>query len=174
MTKETLTVTKTTPVKMKVLTGADVIAKMIASIGKRGKALDKDVHIAAVSCLVHADKHGDITLANKLIEALPASQRKNALRDWFLAFGKFNYDTQNKVFTFNKLATTQTETAINTPFWEFKPEATYVPFNAVTFLQQAIKRVENAAAKGEEVPEEVLDGLNGIMTAITKPDVLAA
>lgn len=174
MTKETLTATKSVPVQIKILTGADTIKAAIASINKRGKAFDKDVHIAAVSCLVHADKHGDITLANKLIEALPASQRKNALRDWFLAFGKFNYDAQNKVFTFNGEATTQAAEAINTPFWEFKPEAVYVPFNAVAFLNSAIKRVENAAAKGENVPAELVKGLPALLATITKADVLAA
>jgi hypothetical protein len=174
MTKEVLKTTKSVPVQIKIITGADAIGKAIASLAKRGKAFDKDVHIAAMSCLIHADKHGDITLANKLIDALPASQRKNALRDWFLAFGKFNYDQQNKTFTFNGAVQTQEAEAMSTPFWEFKPEAAYVPFNAIAFLNSAIKRVENAAAKGEAVPVELVKGLPALLATITKADVLAA
>ena len=164
----------TKAIKMKILTGADVINAAIKSIAKRGKAFDKDVHVAAVSTLVHADKHGDITLAQKLVDALPASQRKNALRDWFLAYGKFSYDMQNKAFTYKKDAVTQLETAINTPFWEFKPEAAYVPFDAVKFIEQAVKRVTKAVNDGEKVPEALVTGLQDLQAVMLKPDVLAA
>lgn len=160
--------------KMKILTGAAAINAAITSIAKRGKAFDKDVHIAAVSTLMHADQHGDITLAQKLVDALPASQRKNALRDWFLAFGKFGYDQQNKTFTYNGEATTKTQEAMEKPFWAFKPEPAYVPFNASDFINNAIKRVNKAIKDGEDVPETLILGLNELQTAIVKPDVLAA
>lgn len=75
----------------KIIESAKAIDTAIASIAKRGKTLQADIHVAAVSCLVHADKHGDITLAVKLVEAVPSLARKNALRDWFIAHGKFSY-----------------------------------------------------------------------------------
>mgnify|MGYP000654553662 CR=1 FL=1 len=57
-----------TKVELKLLTGASAINTAITSISKRGKSLEKDIHVAAVSCLIHADKHGDITLAEKLVQ----------------------------------------------------------------------------------------------------------
>lgn len=161
------------PVALKLLTGAEAINTLIQSIAKRGKAMDKDIHIAAVSSLVHADKHGDITLANKLIDALPSSSRKNALRDWYIAFGKFRYNDEAKKLGYNGDAVTQTDTAIATPFWEFKPEAEYVPFNAEQFLDQAMKRVSKAMEKGDAVPTGMLEGLNKLKLAIVAPDPLA-
>lgn len=174
MTKETLTTTKSVPVKMKIITGAEGISKGIASISKRGKAFERDVHCLAVSTLIHADKHGDVTLANKLIDALPASQRKNALRDWYLAFGKFKYDEKNKALGFNGAAGTQTDKAIETPFWEFKPEQEYVPFNAIKAVENLLKRIDNAKNKGDEVPEVLESALKEVQAKLTKPDVLAA
>ena len=161
-------------VGIKLLDTALAINTAINSIGKRGKALDKDMHIVAVSCLIHADKHGDITLANRLLEVLPKTARSNALRDWFLAFGKFSYDATSKAFVYNKAAVTQTQTAINTPFWEFKPEAAYVPFDAIRFIEQAVKRVTKAVNDGEKVPEALVTGLQDLQAVMLKPDALAA
>jgi len=161
-------------ITVNVITGADKIGAMITSITKRGKSMDKDIHTVAVSTLIHADKHGDITLANKLIAAMPKTARTNALKDWFITFGKFTYDEKNKALAYNGKATTQTVKATNTPFWEFKPEAKYVPFDATTFLQQAIKRVEKAMNDGEKVPTALLTGLQAINTQLTTPDALAA
>lgn len=154
---------------VKVITDAAAINTAITSIGKRGKTLDRDMHTVAVSCLIHADKHGDITLANRLIEVMPKTARTNALKDWFLAFGKFSYDADNKCFAFNKTATTQTKAAMATPFWEFKPEADYVALDAVKFLENAIKRVESAMNRGDDVPEALAKGLAGLLTTITTP-----
>ena len=165
---------KAMPITVNVITGADAIGKAITSISTRGKAMDKLIHTVAVSTLIHADKHGDITLANKLLAAMPKTARSNALKDWFITFGKFSYDEKNKALAYNKAATTQTVKATNTPYWEFKPEAKYVPFDAATFLSQAIKRVEKAINDGEKVPTALLTGLTTLNAQITKPDVLAA
>lgn len=156
-----MTTKKTTA--FKAIEGATAIAKAITSISTRGKSLDKDVHIAAVSCLIHADKHGDVTLATKLVAALPNSSRKNALRDWFLAFGKFTWDTENKQFAYNKAATTLTNEAIAMPFWEFKPEPEYKPFDINAAIQQVISRATKAQEKGETVPKETLAKLQTLV-----------
>lgn len=153
-TKQTAKTVK--PVAFKMLDGAKAIDTAIKSIASRGKTLEKDIHQAAVSCLVHADKHGDITLASKLVDAVPSLARKNALRDWFIAHGKFSWSMEAKAFTFNKQAVTQLEAAIATPFWEFKTEAEYKPFNMEAAVLQLVKRAESAIEKGEKVPTEKL------------------
>ena len=154
---------KTQPVAMKMLTGKEAIIKAITSIMKRGKALDKDIHVAACSTLNHAELHGDITLANRLLEAMPNSARKNALRDWYTAFGKFSYDITSKAMIYDKTKTTELNKAINTPYWEFKPETAYVPFDAIEAIQNLIKRAEKAIAHGDSVPEGFIASLSSFI-----------
>lgn len=149
----------------KILTGASEIDKAITSIATRGKKLENDIHKAAVSCLNHADLHGDITLAIKLVQAVPTMARKNALQDWFLNFGKFGYDTANKVLTFDKKKVTMLEDAIAVPFWEFKPEPEYKPFDMQASIMAVINKAQKAIEKGEEVDEKALKTLRELTTA---------
>lgn len=159
----------------KMLDGAKAIDTAIKSINTRGKSLQRDIHVAAVSCLNHADKHGDVTLAQKLVDAVPTLARKNALRDWFIAHGKFSYDATEKVLTFNKKGTTQLEQAIAMPFWEFKQEAAYVPFDIQAAILTLVKRAEKAVNNGDNVDKKTLAALTAL-TGTAKPskDVLAA
>ena len=158
-----MTKKQTTKMNFTLLDGATAINTAIASIQTRGKSLEKDIHIAAVSCLNHADLHGDITLATKLVQAVPNSTRKNALRDWFLAHGKFSYDMKAKGFSYDKTKETQLEVAITTPFWEFKPEPEYIPFDMKAALLQLVAKAEKAVAKGEDVPTESLEALRKLV-----------
>ena len=118
----------------KMLDGAKAIDTAIKSIGTRGKTLQRDIHIAAVSTLNH----------------------KNALRDWFIAMGKFSYDATDKTLTFNKKGITQLDTAIATPFWEFKQEAAYVPFDLQAAILTLVKRADKAMQHGDKVDKAAL------------------
>ncbi|AGW43585.1 hypothetical protein JG068_03 [Burkholderia phage JG068] len=69
------------------MTKAAEMEKAIASIANRGKKLDADIHQAACSTLAHAINHGDVTLAQKLVAAMPKSARTKALAAWFVDFG---------------------------------------------------------------------------------------
>lgn len=73
---------------MNIIKGASAIQKAITSIAGRGGKLDKDIHVAGVSVLQHASEHGDTTLADKLVLAMPKGSRKLALVEWMLAFGQ--------------------------------------------------------------------------------------
>ena len=148
-----------TKATFKIIESAKAIDTAIKSIATRGKSLERDIHVAAVSCLVHADKHGDVTLAQKLVEAVPSLARKNALRDWFMAHGKFGYSMEEKAFTYDKKATTHTEAAIETPFWLFKPEAEYKPLDLQAAILQLVKRVDAAVEKGEKLPADKVEAL---------------
>lgn len=148
-----------TKVELKLLTGASAINTAIASISKRGKSLEKDIHVAAVSCLIHADKHGDITLAEKLVQAVPSLARKNALRDWFIAHGKFDYDAKAKQFKFDKASTTLVEEATVTPFWDFKPEKEYIPFDLDKAIDTIIKRASKAIENGDKLDLDKVEAI---------------
>lgn len=145
------------------LEGAKAIDTAIKSISRRGKTLERDIHVAAVSSLNHAELHGDITLAQKLVDAIPTMARKNALKDWFLAHGKFSYDMANKALTYNKNGVTLLQEAIETPFWVFKPEAEYKPFDINTAVAQLVHRAEKAVEKGEKVPTQKLEALRKLV-----------
>lgn len=104
---------------------AAAVDKLIVVISKNGKKFDNDVHSAGMACLYHADKHGDITLMNKLLLALPKSSRRNALAQWAVAMGKFkpNEDKatlQTVPLAFDKSKGTLFDDAQATPFWDFK------------------------------------------------------
>ena len=164
---------------VKLLTGSAAITTAINSIAKRGKLFERDLHSVAVSTLDHAIKHGDITLANKLITAMGKSQRVNALRDWFINFGPFAYDATNKSMVHVKGSNkTDIKAAMAMPFWEFKQEAAYVPFNLETAVLTLLKRIDTAQSKGETVDAKAVATLQSLVS--TKPakgkvkDVLAA
>lgn len=130
------------PAKVEILTTAAKVNEAIAKISKAGKAFEKLIHSAACSVLYHADKHGDITLANKLIEALPNMARKNALRDWLMAYGKFAYDATNKAMIYDKTKTTDQSAAEAEPFWTFKPEAAYKPLDLMAEIKRLVAKID--------------------------------
>lgn len=143
----------------KTLAGAAAINAAISSIQGRGKKLALDIHICAVSTLLHADQHGDITLAAKLVQALPDFSRRNALLDWFQAFGKFGWDADAKALTFDKTKKTQRIEAIETPFWDFKPEAEYKPFVLAAELKKLVDKAVKAQERGDKrdaIPPHIL------------------
>lgn len=70
-------------------TEAAAVKKAIAGIKARGLKLDADIQAAGLDVLYHAAKHGDTTLADALVHALPNGSRKLALVEWMLAFGTF-------------------------------------------------------------------------------------
>lgn len=136
--------------------GEAAINKAIASIKKRGAALQNDMHKAAVSCLAHADKHGNVTPMRNLLDALPGAVRKNALRSWAEQFGKFTWNETAKTLDYDKSKTTTLDSAIAEPFWQWQPEAAYKPLDLKADIAKLLKRVEVARKHGDAVPEDTV------------------
>lgn len=151
----------------KMIEGTANINKLIASISVRTKKLEGDLHIAAVSTLNHAGLHGDITLANNLLGAMGESQRKNALRGWFLAFGKFKWSEEDKALAYDKTKQSMVEEAIITPFWTFKPEAEFKPLDVAGSLLSFINRATSAQAKGQQFTEDEQAAINAVRALVT-------
>lgn len=104
---------------------AAIVMKSIVSIAGRGAKLGKDIHSTALACLYHVDKHGDYTLMNRLLLALPKSARRNALAQWAVKFGKLkkNEDkaaAKDAPLVFNREGKNDIAGATAMPFWEFK------------------------------------------------------
>ena len=153
--------------KMKLLKGTDAIQKAIASILTRGKKLDRDIHVAGVSCLQHIEEHGDVTLLNRLVGAMPKGSRVNALREWAGCYGRVKFNNETHCFDYClKRAVTLLDEAIETSWIEFKPEPQYKTLNLSDELTKLIKkaydRADTAKDKGDTID---LDMLKRVATA---------
>ena len=150
---------------MKLITETKAIELAIKSIQSRGSKLQKDIHICAVSCLNHIEKHGDITLLNRLVAALPAGWRANAIKAWAEEFGKVNWDNTQKAFTFDKAKKSNIEGAIAVSPEEFKPEAEYKPLDLAEAIKALIKKAqERVGSENDNVPEELFNKLNQLVS----------
>lgn len=110
------------------------------------REIDKKVHLLACSIIAHIEKHRttgvNADLANSLVNSLPAGVRKNALRDWFCAFGAVSYNDETKKLRYDKEQSTRQLAAEAKPFWEFKPEADYKAFDFNKALADLLKRTQ--------------------------------
>lgn len=149
---------------MKLITEVKQLDLAIKSIQSRGSKLQKDIHICAVSCLNHIDKHGDITLLNRLMSALPGGWRANAIKAWAEEFGKVNWDNTQKAFTYDKAKKSNIEGAIAVSPEEFKPEPEYKPMDLAEAIKALIKKAsERVGSENDNVPEDLFNKLNQLV-----------
>lgn len=145
--------------KVALLKDATSISKAIISVTSRGAKLDKDLHIIASSILMHIDQHGDITLANKLIEGMPKSARRNAMRDWMIAFGKVQWNEETKALSYAKGKVTLFDDSQLKPFFDFTPEKPYVPFDNAALkagIASLLKKADNTEEKLDKATVDAL------------------
>lgn len=135
------------------------ILKNIGSIGKAAKKLTADIQATAVGCALHALKHGDVTLADQLVDALGKGMRRASLRAWFeintpmfIAKGKdkFSLDTV-RAKTLRGMDAKELEDMLMAIAWEeAKPEGKVVSvFDVSEAFDKFMKRVESMAKDGE-------------------------
>jgi len=164
---------------MKLYTSAAEINKAITSIQGRGAKLDSDIHKAGVSVLVHASEHGDTTLADKIVLAMPKGGRKLALVEWMLAFGQLAkldkvLDKEaieaGRLFKLDRTRKLDQQGAIDTAWTEFKPEpAVLDAFDAQAAVQSLLNRLSSATAKGLTVTnkEQALKQAQALVAALS-------
>lgn len=143
---------------MQLIKGAAQIEKSLKSLFARGAKLDKDIHVVGVSVLAHASEHGDTTLADKLVHALPKGSRKLALVEWMLAHGQLakldpKADKEaiaaGRVFKLDRTRTLDLEGAIRDSWVEFKKEApVHTAFDAQAAVKSVLARLKTANEKG--------------------------
>lgn len=142
------------------LLNAQAIDKAITSIKTRGANLDKSIWECGVSCLAHASEHGDTTLLDKLVNALPKGTRKVAFVEWVLAHGQVRL-LDNKVkaervrikagatFILDRERTLNLEGAMQKSWVEFRPEpAVQTAFDLQGSVASLVKRYESAVKNG--------------------------
>lgn len=149
----------------------DSILKKIGTIGRNAKKLTGDIQDCAVDCAIHAVQHGDVTLADSLVEALGKGLRRASLRAWFerntpmyLPKGKdkFAYDADRAK---NMKAIPEAdlrESLAALPWEEAKPEEPVVSvFDVSEAVDKFIKRLEkqvaeaNVTIKNRKLLEEI-------------------
>lgn len=146
-----------------VLSQADS-TKMIASIAKRGANLDRDIHQVAVSAAVHYCDHGDITLANKLLAAMPKAARKNALLSWFLKYlpsaGMNTTKNKEEKASAPLVSVKGVERVFDkavaevNPFWDLKAQEGTAEWDCGAYIAGMLKRISDAAMKDGVTPEQ--------------------
>lgn len=140
------------PKALALIVGTADLNKAIDSVITRGKKLDDSIQLLGLSLLDHTDKHGDITLMNRLLVSFPKGSRRNAFAEWALKFGKFMLNTgadkKDVPFHFAKERTTDVEAATGIMWTEFKPEQDLDKvFDFGAMLQALIKKADQATAK---------------------------
>lgn len=147
------------------------IVTAIEDIRTTGKKLDSMIHVAACSVIDHLEEHGDVTLMNNLVDAMPKGSRVNALRDFLNTFGRVSYDETKKAFAYDKTKETDLAGAMAISWTEFKPEQPFVPFD----LQGMIKGVLNKAikAQGDESQKDNVDAelLASLQALVAEPEL---
>lgn len=138
-----------------IMTAAADIEKAIVSIKTRGAKLDGDIQHCALSVLSHVDHHGDTTLADRLVHAMPKGSRKLALVEFLLAFGrmrKLDPSTERdqisagRLFAYEKKRVTKLDEATAMPWTDFKREASpLTAFDAQAATHSLIQRLKKAA-----------------------------
>lgn len=141
-----------TAVATAILSAADT-GKLIVSIKGRGAKLDKDIHQAALSAVDNHAKHGNTSLVNALLLAMPKSGRANALMAWMLAMDPKLAKNPAKdaaaplVHDSKAEGTFDLAKADATPFWEFKVVEGGKPFSFDTYMASLTKGIDRAMAE---------------------------
>lgn len=134
----------------------------IANIKVNGKSLDQQVQTVGLSVLQHIEAHGEVSLAIKLLAAMPKGGRANALVDWMTQCGKVsvNLDKLTKKqfpLVLDKAKTTNLELAAGKPWFKWKPEkALHVEFSAEKLAAEMGRLLAkvNTALAAKELAED--------------------
>ena len=159
------------------------ILAAIQNISITGKCLDQSVQSVGLDVLQHVELHGEVSLANKLLKALPKGARAKALADWLQLHGKIIVNTDKATakqfpLVYHKQGTTLLEAAAAKPWYECKKDKPLaVEFDFAGQLMSLLKRANEAASKGLEVKgADVLAQLNAMNArpvALPVPGALA-
>ena len=102
---------------------------------------------------------------------MPGMSRKNALKSWVEAHAGFVWNTDENQFVYNskrtKIADDDVRQGIDTPFWDFKPEPEYKPFDLEKVLDAVIdradKRVKDGVKKSDNIKSDRLKALKTLI-----------
>lgn len=143
--------------KFALLNSSD-LNKRIATVGKRVSLLTKEVQVLAVNAVGYSILHGDITIGQRLYEALGTAMRRQSLVSFFEKHGQFVWSSSEKKFVFNKREGIQfdPDMLMGMPWDEAKAEKIVSDIDVEDMVKRMIKRIENAINSGVEVKNKDL------------------
>lgn len=138
------------------MTRADIV-KNIKSIASRGAKLDAFIQSTGLAVIQHIGEHGDYSLANEMLAAMPRGSRKLALVEWFITYAKVqvNMDkatAKERPLVFRKDGVTNLAGATETPWFDCKKEQDpNVAFDVKAKLAALLKQVDSKQKAGAKV-----------------------
>ena len=140
------------------LLGTSELNKKIAGIGKASAKLTNDIQVAAVNAIGYSILHGDITIGQRLYDALGTAMRRQSLVTYFEKYGQFVWLSSEKKFGFFKREGIEfnPELLMGLPWDEAKKEVIVSELDVEDMVKKLIKRVESAIEKGAEVKHKDL------------------
>ena len=140
-----------------VLKSAAQIGKMVDTAITHTVKGDALIHEAAVQCIAHAEKHGDVTLLDRLVTGVGKSVRVQGLKVWAQEFTPIRWNGDGKVGLLKKgqngFKPFDVPKAMETPFWALSAadERTAKPLTIEAMLKvvHGMKgRLEKAVKEG--------------------------
>lgn len=136
----------------------------IASISKRAKALDADIHKYGVQALLHAETHNDPRKLDNLLKALGKAHRAEAFKLWVSAFSPIVWNGDGAI-GMHKEKNKKGEA-----------NAKYVPFNvlgadAIPFWDFTVENKGKALTL--EAMKKIVAALDAKLTKAIEADLIA-
>jgi hypothetical protein len=133
-----------------------VINRKIGEIRKSGKALQDKIVEVEIAAMQHLEQHKDSGALSRLVLAVPASIRREALKVHITDHVPVTWDDEKQVFKSKKKGNFNITGAEAVPFYEYTKESAQkinldkllVP---LALIEAAQKRVEKALEEGEEL-----------------------
>lgn len=160
--------------------GGAAIESQIRRVAAVGKALERETHKVAVSCLYHAEQEGDFTKLSKLVNSLRngrdvknGSLRLQGLILWISTYSPAKWDVKGTQFKKNKADDAvpfDVASAAAIPYWELSqenvPEA--ITLKDVYVMLSAMSKKALAMTKSTEKRESLIEGDQQAVARVTK------
>ena len=152
---------------------AKSVDQLIDAAISSAKTMREKAQVAAVAVLMHAEKHGDYSKANVLVEGMGQGVQASALVKWFVEFGGLVVDNVEDAEGKTKKAFTgwkgkdyiraNFEKAKTTAWWSFHKADPFKGFDFASELgkllaraDKAMSKIDDAAKAGDEAEKERL------------------
>ena len=132
--------------------------KKIAEIGKASTRLTQNIQVAAVNAIGYSIIHGDVTIGQRLYDALGTAMRRQSLVTFFEKYGQFMWSNGEKKLVFCKVEGIQfnPDLLMGMPWDEAKRETIVSSLDVEDMVKKLIKKIEGAIEKGTEVKHKDL------------------
>lgn len=143
----------------KTVTVAAVRAE-IKKIGTPQKSLSDRIQQAALACILHAHKHGDVTLAGELTVAVTGGSKVEALRMFFCAYGPMVAEAGNvlRYSKSKKLEGAELDAMMADAeaklWWDYKTEKPAEDFQFDVLLHALLRKLDKGVEKGFKPSDE--------------------